>query len=212
MAIQKTGKTKKRVTPTLRHSITLRAAVEILKQGGVILFPTETAYGFAADARRAQAVEKIFALKGREAGKTPPLIVASAAMAAEYMELTPVLAKLAKKYWPGPLTIVGNVRKGLASNVVRSDGTVAVRVSSLASARALSRGLGAPIVATSANRAGEPTCYSVEACLAQLKAAEVVHLPDAIMDVGRLAEIPASTIVTEKNGKIVVLRQGSITI
>jgi L-threonylcarbamoyladenylate synthase len=200
--------TKKRV----RKPTTNRQAVEILRQGGVILFPTETAYGFGADARREQAVEKIFALKGREAGKTPPLIVASAAMAAEYMELTPVLAKLAKKYWPGPLTIVGRVRKGLASNVVRSDGTVAMRVSSLPSARALSRGLGAPIVATSANRAGEPTCYCVEACMQQMKDAEVELAPDAILDVGHLAQTPPSTIVTEKKGKVVVLRQGTITI
>ena len=203
---------KKRVTPRLHGSTTLRAAIEILKQGGVVLFPTETAYGLAADARRAQVVEKIFAMKGREAGKTPPLIVASAKMAGEYMELSPALLVLAKKHWPGPLTIVGKVRKGLASNVVRSDGTVAMRVSSLASARALSRGLGAPIVATSANRAGEPTCYSVEAFDRQMKEAGVVLAPDVILDVGRLAEVPPSTIITEKNGKIVVLRQGAISV
>lgn len=194
-------------TPSLHHFVTRATAV--LKRGGVVLFPTETAYGLGADATNPRAVRRVYEIKGREPGKTPPLIVASRAMAEEYAEIPEALRPLVEAHWPGALTVVGKVGKGLASGVVRSDGTVAVRVSPHPVALALSKGLGFPIVATSANVSGLSPCYSVNVFLKQLRAAGHPE-PDAIVDVGAIPRRKPSTIVTVKKGKIVVVRQGSV--
>ena len=195
-------------------------AINVLTRGGVVVFPTETAYGLAADATNPRAVRRVYEIKGREPGKPPPLIVASRAMAEEYAEIPEALVPLVDAHWPavrgseepsgsrrGALTVVGKVGKGLASGVVRADGTVAVRVSPHPVARALSKGLGLPIVATSANVSGLSPCYSVNTFLRQLRAAGHPE-PDAIIDVGPIPRRRPSTIVGVKKGKVVVLRQG----
>ena len=187
----------------------IEAAVNVLRQGGVVVFPTETAYGLAADATDPRAVRRVYQIKGREPGKTPPLIVADRAMAEEYVEILEALHTLADAHWPGALTVVGKVGKGLASGVVRADGTVAVRVSAHPVARALSKGLGLPIVATSANVSGLAPCYSVRTFRRQLRAAGHPE-PDAVVDVGPIPRRKPSTIVTVKRGKTVILRQGSV--
>lgn len=189
----------------------IQEAITVLKRGGVVVFPTETAYGLAADARNPRAVRRVFEIKGREPGKTPPLIAADRKMAEEYVEIAPALALLVEKHWPGPLTVVGKVGKGLSSEVVRRDGTVAVRVSSSAVARALSKGLGAPIVATSANVSGLSACYSVRTFEKQ-RAAARHPAPDFVLDAGPLPYRKPSTIVTERKGKVVVLRHGSVSL
>lgn len=194
-----------------RRNKQIDEAINVLERGGVVVFPTETAYGLAADATNPRAVRRVYEIKGREPGKTPPLIVASRAMAEEYAEIPEVLRPLTEAHWPGPLTVVGKVGKGLASGVVRSDGTVAVRVSPHPVALALSKGLGLPIVATSANVSGLSACYSVNTFLKQLRAAGHPE-PDAIVDVGPIPRRKPSTIVTVKRGKVVVLRQGSVKV
>jgi L-threonylcarbamoyladenylate synthase len=180
----------------------IKAAVEILKAGGVVVFPTETAYGLAADATNERAVRRVFAIKGRELGKSFPMIAASVAMVEKYAILSPVLRKLVKKQWPGPLTVVAPTRTNneLSKGVVRG-GTVAVRVSSHPIARELSRRLGRPIVSTSANLSGQPACYSIRAVKKQLG-----DKPDFYLDTGRLPKRKPSKIVMEQDGKIVVLR------
>ncbi len=181
----------------------VKEAVAVLKKGGVVVFPTETAYGLAADPENRRAVKRIYHIKGREAGKKLPLIAADAGMAIVYAKVSPLLAKLARKHWPGPLTVVGK--------------RAAVRVSSHPVARALSRGLGRPIISTSANVSGQPTCYSVKSFLKQLSLRGVrsndrttKQSPDFIIDVGALPRRKPSTIVTERKGQITILRQGSI--
>lgn len=194
-----------------RASKQLLDAVAILKQGGVVLFPTETAYGLAADALNPRAVRRVFEIKGREPGKTPPLICADRKTAEEYVAIDPLLVPFVEAHWPGALTVVGKVGKGLAAGAVKEDGTVAVRVSPHPVARALAKGVAGPIVATSANVSGLATCYSVSAFLKQLKAAG--HpLPDFVIDEGPIPRRKPSTIVAVKKGKVVVLRDGSVII
>lgn len=195
----------------LAHESNVGDAVRVLRAGGVVLFPTETAYGLAADATNPRAVRRVYEIKGREPGKTPPLIVADRAMAEEYAVIPAELQPLARAHWPGPLTVVGKVGKALAREVVRADGTVAVRVSAHPTARALSRRLGVPVVATSANVSGLSPCYSVRTFLSQLRRAG--HpLPDAVIDEGAVPRRKPSTIVTTKGGTVVVLREGPVRI
>ena len=189
----------------------IRKAVEMLRNGGVVVFPTETAYGIAADATNSRAVEKVMAIKGRVAGKAPPLIVADLKMAEKHALLSPIFDQLISKLWPGPLTIVSPIRKeSTLSPLVVQDNTIAVRVSSHPIAHALSQALGVPIVATSANLAGEPACYDIESIKKQFNFQ--LLQPDLYLDDGVLPMRQPSTIIAEKNGRIVVLRQGEIEI
>lgn len=186
----------------------LTRAVQILKQGGVVLFPTETVYGLAADATNRKALRRLRLLKGRAREKTFPLIVSSFAMAKRYAIFSPRLLALAKRYWPGALTIIAPVRpqSGLAPDVI-CHGTIAIRVSSHPVARSLSRRLNGPIIATSANHSGDPCAYTTKEALASLgKSVEI------LLDAGPLSKRASSTIIKEEDGKITVLRRGSIKI
>lgn len=178
----------------------------MLKRGGVVVFPTETAYALGADARNAKAVERVRAIKGRSTTKTFPLIAASREMVERFAGIPRAFERLAREHWPGALTLVlPTMGETLAPGVVR-DGTVAVRVSSHPVARALSDGLGAPIVSTSANRAGGDECFSVSCAREQLGDA-----PDYFLDAGDLTPQPPSTIVAlDDYGYPEVLRQGAI--
>lgn len=180
------------------NSKQVKEAIAVLAKGGVVVYPTETAYGLAADVTNAKAVRQIYAIKGREKGMRLPWIVADRQMAEKYVGLSPAMKRLAAKHWPGPLTVVGK--------------KAAVRVSSHPIARALARGLGRPITATSANVSGQPACYSVRAFLKQTGLVSPIRRigPLSFVDVGLLPRRKPSTIVSEQDGKIVVLRQGSI--
>ncbi len=182
-------------------------AIAVLKQGGVVVFPTETAYGLAADATNEKAVARIFEIKGRNEEKSLPLIAASREMVERFAGIPRGLEKLASQYWPGPLTLVLPAIGGLASGVVR-DGTVAIRVSSHPVARALSEGLDAPIVSTSANLGGQPACYTVEDVRAQLG-----DTPDIYLDGGVLEpQLPSTIVGVDDYGYPEVLRQGEVLI
>jgi L-threonylcarbamoyladenylate synthase len=191
-------------------------AVNVLKKGGVILFPTETSYGLAADATNNSAVERIMFIKSRPLNKTLPIIVSDMSMAEKYAELTPIIKNIAEKYWPGPLTVVIPVKKQNATGgelsklTIHNDDTVAIRVSSHPVADALLKGLGKPIISTSANITGKPECYSADDCLEQFK--NDIFKEENIIDMGNLPIKKPSTIICEKNGKIQIIRQGEIII
>ena len=190
----------------------LQKAVTTLRQGGVVVFPTETAYGMAADATNTEAIKRVFAIKGRRNEYPPPMVVADARMAERTVEITPLLMKFARQYWPGPLSLKVWPHKdnNLSSWVKRPDGSVAIRVSSHPVAQALSREFGGPLIATSANKHTKPDCFSVQAVKEQLAGQELQ--PDMYLDIGQIPKSATSTIIGEENGKIVIHRQGPIEI
>ncbi|MBI2473190.1 threonylcarbamoyl-AMP synthase [Candidatus Uhrbacteria bacterium] len=190
---------------------TIQQAIAVLKNGGVVVFPTETAYGLAADAANTESVDRVSLIKGRTEDKSLPLIAADTAMVEVIAGIPRGLRSLADRYWPGPLTLVLPVMGDqLAASVIRQ-GTIAIRVSSHPVAQALARGLGRPIVSTSANRSGEPTCYSLECVKKQFEHQPIK--PDYYLDAGVLLPEPTSTIVgLDDYGIPEVLRQGSIEI
>lgn len=182
-----------------------------------MVYPTETAYGLGADATNTRAVEHVFGLKGRARTKSVLLLMRDSAMVRRYARVNKEEARLMEKYWPGPLTIVArvknNMRAKLAQGAVAKDGTIAVRVSSNKVARALVKGLGKPLVSTSANRAGGATAYSVAGVQKQLGARlRAAQFPCYIYDAGSLPIRKPSTIVRVHKGGIDVLRQGEIRI
>jgi L-threonylcarbamoyladenylate synthase len=185
------------------RKVTTGEAVRILRSGGLIVYPTDTAYGLGCDATYATAVKKIFSLKGRNPKKPLATIAASEAMVREYFRLDEIAADLARRHWPGALTLIlpitdSRLKKALG---LRAAG---VRVPASASARKLSAALGRPIVSTSANRSGGANRYSARTALISL-GADV-----AVVDGGVLPRRRPSTVVVFKKGKAIVLRQGTI--
>ncbi len=193
-------------------------AVAVLKSGGVIVYPTDTAYAIGCDATNEAAVKKVFQIKSREESKTLPLIAADTDMVRIWAEMPEKAEALARKHWPGPFTLVIPVKKqmlkqslGNTRDMVQHDGFIAVRVPDSKPARDLSKKLGAPLVSTSANKAGEPSCYSLDAVKQSL--GDSFNAIDYVVDEGSLPEKKVSTILKVwDNNRIDVIREGAIDI
>jgi L-threonylcarbamoyladenylate synthase len=130
----------------------VRAAATVLRQGGLVAFPTETFYGLGADALAPVAVRRILEVKGRPEGKPLLVLVDSLAMVESLALEVPARARaLIAAHWPGPLTLVLRARPHVPAGVTAGSGTVGVRLSAHPIARALVRALGRPVTAPSAN-------------------------------------------------------------
>lgn len=179
--------------------------------GEVVVFPTETSYGLGTDATNQSAVDKIFKIKKRDENKSLLVVVPDALTAKKYLVWNEQIEKLSSAYWPGPLTIVGEAApSNLAKGVISIANTLAVRVSAFPFLNSVTKMIGRPIVATSANIAGGGDCYDVEEVLAVFKEEE--YQPDIILDSGKLEKHLPSTIVSVVGGKLTILRQGELRI
>ncbi|MFZ2681577.1 MAG: L-threonylcarbamoyladenylate synthase [Patescibacteria group bacterium] len=186
----------------------LEAAVQLMRDGGVLVFPTETSYALGCDATNAQAVAQVFAIKGRPTGKGTPLILPPQAAPGEYVEWSEAAQTLADKFWPGPLNIVlPGAETSPVSDLCATQGTLCVRQSSHPIANQLAALLGRPLVATSANRSGVAAAYTVAQLLREF--AQGLG-PGAVLDAGDLPVVPASTTVSLVGDEVIVLRQGAV--
>jgi L-threonylcarbamoyladenylate synthase len=149
------------VDPRDPGSAAIEAAVRVLRREGIVAIPTETFYGLAVDARSGAACERLHVLKGRPAEKAFPCIVSGIPqLEAVALRLNESAVCLAKKFWPGPLTLIVEAGPGFAAS--SPDGSLAVRASGLRLARDLAESLGAPLTATSANRSGAKAATSAD--------------------------------------------------
>ncbi len=138
-------------------------AVEILKSGGVILYPTDTVWGVGCDATNSEAVAKIYALKRSENKKAMIVLCHSLDMVARYFKRPMHIALELMELADTPLTVIMPGGAGVASNLIPEEGTLAIRIPDHEFCKALIRRLGRPIVSTSANISGEqtPSSYGV---------------------------------------------------
>ncbi len=186
----------------------LSGAVEHLRAGGLIAYPTETVYGLGGVARE-PAVSRVRALKGRESGKPLIVLVGSARAAAE-LRWTPEAEELARIFWPGAVTLVLEDPRGIFPVGVRDERTrtVGVRVSPHPLVRRLMAELRAPLISTSLNAAGEPPARSAD------EAVEVLRRLDGddvlVLDGGTLPPSGPSTVVDCSGPEPVVIREGSV--
>jgi L-threonylcarbamoyladenylate synthase len=167
-------------------------AADVLRRGGIVAYPTDTFYGLAVDPRRDDAVARLYAAKGRDASMAIPLIAASLAQAQETAVLGDRELRLARAFWPGPLTIVMPPRAAIAAPTLGDGATIAVRVPSHVVARALAGRFGFCITATSANRSGEPPANDAEEVAVRFSGTDQV---DLLLDGGPTPGGPPSTIV-----------------
>lgn len=142
----------------------LDKAIQLLKKGGVVIFPTETAYGVGCRMNDKRAARRLRRLRGREGGKPFLVLVSGTEMAKKYLQDLPAeVEELMKKFWPGPLTVVYFCRKDLVPSEVRAGGeTLGVRVSDYQVTLDLVKRMGVPILAPSANFAGEKPAFKLE--------------------------------------------------
>lgn len=199
-----------KISPDVPDKKIIAGAVKILKQGGIVMYPTDTAYGLAADVKNHKGIEKIFKIKGRMKRKTLPLIVGSLLMASKYVNWTPMGKKLAKNFWPGPLTLVLESRAShfKIKRFVAYHRKIAIRVPDSKIAQMISKKIGGPITSTSANMSGKPECYSAVEFLNQAIGKKI--MPDLILDAGRLKKRKPSTIIDASDEKISLVRKGAI--
>ena len=180
-------------------------AVETIKAGGVVAFATDTLYGLAADPRRDAAVEKVFALKGRDRGTPVPLIAADVAQAQQAGELGPRALMVARAFWPGPLSVVVPATPVIARAVMAGGTTVAVRVPAHPVARALASAFGFCITATSANPSGAVPPDAAAAIDPVL--ADAV---DLVLDSGAAPGGAPSTLIAFDGERPILVRPGAI--
>lgn len=141
------------------YSDDIRHAVETLRRGGVIAYPTDTVWGLGCDARNAEAVARIFAIKQRADAKALITLVGSLGQLERTVEEVPEVAYDLIEYSERPLTIVydgPNPAARIVSNLLGPDGTIGVRLTREAFSAELCRAFGAPLVSTSANVSGQP--------------------------------------------------------
>lgn len=182
-------------------------AARLLRDGGLVAFPTETVYGLGADATNGQAVAAIFAAKGRPLFNPLIVHVADIEEARRHVELSPRAQALAEKFWPGPLTLVLPRRKNSPLSLLVSAGldSVALRAPSHPAAIALLKEAGRPVAGPSANLSGQVT-----ATTAQHVADSLGGKVDLILDAGSAMLGIESTVIGFDGDRPLLLRPGAV--
>ena len=184
----------------------LQEAARALAAGLIVAYPTDTVYGLAVHPGQADAVERLFRVKGRSSQLAIPLIAATTDQVASRVgRLTPLAVRLADHFWPGPLALVLHAADELDRRLLGGGDSVAVRVPDHAIARGLADALGSPITATSANRSNAPSARSADDVIARL--GPELHL---ILDGGPSTASVPSTIVDARGTAPTLIRDGVV--
>ncbi len=185
----------------------VESGISILKQGGVIAFPTDTVYGLGAWANIYQAVERVYKVKERPRNMALPLILARTSQITEVAyPVPPVTWLLTHSFFPGALTIVLYKSDSVPDIITAGGRTVAVRIPAHPIPIALAEGVGAPIVGTSANLSGKPSPLTADEVYSQFSGKI-----DLVIDGGKCPGGKESTIIDVTGETPVVLREGAIS-
>lgn len=183
-------------------------ALQVLEQGGLVVFPTDTVYGVGAAVRRPDAVARLYVAKGRPLERAIPVLVSSEAAAIRLSSSAPSTARrLMERFWPGPLTIVLPAANWLPEEIVRDTGGVGVRMPDHPIALELIERSGGALATTSANRSGEGETRTGKAA-----AESIGDRVDLVLDGGASPGGVPSTVVRifSEGGSFEILREGAI--
>lgn len=178
-------------------------AAEIIRKGGLVVYPTDTVYGLGCDPFNETAVRRLFEAKGR-GSKAVPVLCSSYAKAEELVHLPPRARQLAMDHWPGALTVVAPLKKNLPSQLTQGSGNLGVRVPSDHDCLELIGKCGGWVTGTSANISGRPSAKTAGDALKQL--GEKV---DMILD-GGIREGKESTVIRVVGDSVTILRTGPV--
>lgn len=192
------------IDPELPSPQLIEEVAAVIRGKGLIIYPTETLYGLGANPFDPEAVERLYRIKGREAGKPIPFLIKDLQMLETLVADVPPLARqLIERYWPGPLTLIFRAKEGLPAPL-RGRGTIGVRISSHPIARGIVEAVDAPLTSTSANPAGEGDLTDPQE-IAQRFGDQV----DLIVDGGQVPGV-GSTVVDLTMTPPKVVREGMI--
>lgn len=184
----------------------IQHAAAVVRDGGIIAFPTETYYGLGVDPFNEKALANLFVLKNRSVVKPVLVLIGIASQLDLLAEDIPAGARiLMKSFWPGPLTIVFSARMNVSPSLTGGTGSVGVRLSPHPVARGLLEAYGSPMTATSANIAGRPAAVTAEEVYASFG-----NRVDVIVDGGRVPGKKGSTLVGVMNDSVQYIREGRI--
>jgi L-threonylcarbamoyladenylate synthase len=185
----------------------IRYAAEVIRQGGLVAFPTETVYGLGANALNEAAVKNIFEAKGRPSDNPLIVHVADTSSVDELVQhIPPNAPALMDRFWPGPLTMIMNKSNIVPQIITAGLNTVAVRIPSHPVALALIREAGLPIAAPSANKSGRPSPTSAKHVIHDLSGKIDVIIDGGFTKVGLESTVLDITVTPP-----IILRPGFIT-
>ncbi|MDZ7725851.1 MAG: L-threonylcarbamoyladenylate synthase [candidate division KSB1 bacterium] len=185
----------------------IERAAQVLINGGVIGYPTETVYGLGCNAYNSHAVERIYKLKQRDRRKALILIAGDIMQISDMVETIPESAeRLINNFWPGPLTLIFESSSRIREFAFGRSKTVAIRIPDSLICQELIKETGFPLVSTSANRSGEPAATTAQ----QVKKVFQSEI-DLIIDGGKTFETTPSTLVDITKTPARIVREGAIS-
>lgn len=188
-----------------KRTVPIKKAVKILKNGGIVAFPTDTVYGLGADATNQKAVTKIYQIKSRDKNKPLIILVGRKSDAIKILTESPIVENVLKKFWPGTLTIIGKLKNNALSHLAKNN-TLGVRMPNNKIFLSIARSCEFPIASTSANLSGEKPATTASD-VARIMGDRI----NLIIDGGKADRIPSTIVdLTARSPKI--LRQGKITL
>ncbi|MBU1992959.1 MAG: L-threonylcarbamoyladenylate synthase [Patescibacteria group bacterium] len=183
-------------------------AVAVLKKGGVIMYPTDTCYGFAVDIFNEPAFRKLYSLKEMPYSKPVSIMVSSEEEAKKYGTFFKLADDIADEFWPGPLTLVLKRKSSLPNFLNIGGDTVGIRVVDFPFVGNLVKAYGLPLTTTSANITGKKETYSVADFKKQFKNRN--SLPDLVIDAGKLKGTKTSTVAAITADAVQIIREGKV--
>ncbi len=199
----------KRVTYNTNGLQSIKTALEIIKKGGLVIYPSDTVYGLLVDASNESAVKKLNAFKNRPPGKPISVFILDFKMMKEYVEVSPKQEKILKELFPGPFTVILKSKHKVCKELESEKGTLGVRIAMNDSINQLIKMFEKPLTATSANLSGRPSHYSIDSLFKELSE-EKKNLIDLVIDVGKLPRNKPSTIVDLSTPVLKTLRKGDL--
>ncbi len=185
------------------------AAAEALRNGDVIVYPTDTLYGLGTDALSDESVAKLYAIKGRDEQKPIHAIVADMEMAERFAYVDGIARLLAERFLPGPLTLILRKKDGIETGIAKGIDTFGIRIPDNSFCREIVEAFGGPITTTSANRTGMHPMATVPEILEQLE--DQAALIGCAIDAGSAPKRVPSTVVDCSGERPVILREGAIS-
>jgi len=181
----------------------IRIAVRTIKNGGIVVFPTDTVYGIGCDPYNSKAVKRIYKIKKRNFAKTFPVLGASMREISKIAFFDKKSEKIARKFWPGQITLILRVKDEKLIKSMNLKGKIAVRVPKSKSTVLLLKKCGF-LIGTSANLSGKSSCTNLKDCQNSIQGY------DLAIDGGSLRCKGESTIVEVNKDKVRILREGAI--
>jgi len=184
----------------------IKEAVVVIKNGGVIAFPSDTVYGLLSDATNKQAIAKIFEIKERLKTKPLGIFISSIKMAKTFAKIDERIEKLLSYFWPGPLTVILKTKTNLPG--VTLNRTIGLRMPDSSLMFEIFKKIDIPLAQTSANISGQPAAIKIAEVLEYFKDRKIK--PDLILDGGDLKKAVPSTVIDLKDDKLKIIRRGRI--